>query len=60
MWHAFSVLFRAGASPGLRHGRNPGLVMWYAFSVLFGRIQTVLPWRFCQRKYHEQSTVING
>jgi hypothetical protein len=26
MWHAFSVLFRVGASLGLRHGRNPRLV----------------------------------
>jgi hypothetical protein len=26
MWHAFSVQFRGDAHPGLRHGRNPGLV----------------------------------
>jgi hypothetical protein len=26
MWHAFSVLFRMGASLGLRHRRNPRLV----------------------------------
>jgi hypothetical protein len=26
MWHAFSVLFRVGASLGLRRRRNPGLV----------------------------------
>jgi hypothetical protein len=26
MWHAFSVLFRVGASLGLRHRRNPRLV----------------------------------
>ncbi|MGI5925503.1 MAG: hypothetical protein ACOX9E_16295, partial [Lentisphaeria bacterium] len=45
---------------GVAPRAQPQAGMWYAFSVLFGRIQTVLLWRFCQRKYHEQSTVING
>ncbi|MGI5923851.1 MAG: hypothetical protein ACOX9E_07900, partial [Lentisphaeria bacterium] len=35
MWHAFSVLFRVGASLGLRLRRNPRLVCGHAFSVQF-------------------------